>query len=181
MSDPERSAKMKSAIHVILCLLTILAFTACSSTRITDDPFVFKKGVFRPMDKSKIKKIEIVLGKERLLHYSGVILLPERLAITSDEILASVIKTLGPEEQQKFEELSNQPVGMFDSYVDFFDADDSRIGTVFIYKTGARVYEFDKLIEEIKQQTFGKTEPNQRLQTMRFKIPMNAIAQGPHV
>ena len=24
-------------------------------------------------------------------------------------------------------------------------------------------------------------EPNQRLQTMRFKLPMNAIAQGPHV
>ena len=26
-----------------------------------------------------------------------------------------------------------------------------------------------------------KTEPNQRLQTMRFKLPMNAIAQSPHV
>jgi hypothetical protein len=26
-----------------------------------------------------------------------------------------------------------------------------------------------------------KTEPNQRLQTMRFKLPMNSIAQGPHV
>ena len=25
------------------------------------------------------------------------------------------------------------------------------------------------------------TEPNQRLQTMRFKLPMNSIAQGPHV
>ena len=25
------------------------------------------------------------------------------------------------------------------------------------------------------------TEPNQRLQTMRFTLPMNAIAQGPHV
>jgi hypothetical protein len=26
-----------------------------------------------------------------------------------------------------------------------------------------------------------KPEPNQRLQTMRFKLPMNAISQGPHV
>jgi len=26
-----------------------------------------------------------------------------------------------------------------------------------------------------------QTEPNQRLQTMRFTLPMNAIAQGPHV
>ena len=35
-----------------------------------------------------------------------------------------------------------------------------------------------KDIPALKPQT---TEPNQRLQTMRFKLPMNSIAQGPHV
>jgi len=167
---------MKNIIHVILSLVTILAFSACASTRIAEDPFVFKKATFKPMDKSKIKKIEIVLGKDRLLHYTGIVLLPERLSITSDVLLAAVIKRLEPEEERKFDEVCNEPLGTFESYVDFYDADDQRLGTVFIYEGGTKDYEFDKLIEEIKQNTSRKKAPNKAVEptTMRVTDPADA-------
>ena len=41
---------------------------------------------------------------------------------------------------------------------------------------------FEKQMNEgLRQYREKKTEANQRLQTMRFRLPMNAIAQGPHV
>lgn len=50
------------------------------------------------------------------------------------------------------------------------DRDDSNFGLL----EGDIIYAETIRIEK-------KTEPNQRLQTMRFKLPMNSIAQGPHV
>ena len=39
----------------------------------------------------------------------------------------------------------------------------------------------DDFFIELERKYKKTTEPNQRLQTMRFKFPINAIAQGPHV
>jgi hypothetical protein len=47
----------------------------------------------------------------------------------------------------------------------------------WIYRIGG----ISGLIELFGPLKLKTTEPNQRLQTMRFKLPMNSIAQGPHV
>jgi len=44
-----------------------------------------------------------------------------------------------------------------------------------------RVFNESLRLDNVREKANLKTEPNQRLQTMRLKLPMNSIAQGPHV
>jgi hypothetical protein len=48
-------------------------------------------------------------------------------------------------------------------------------------ETSVSVDEKSDVIRAIIKKKEKPQPPNQRLQTMRFKLPMNAIAQGPHV
>ena len=63
-----------------------------------------------------------------------------------------------------------------------------RQAVIFVKQTPENLRKIEEIIRsfgEIKvdrvEITSKATEPNQRLQTMRFTVPMNAIAQRPHV
>ncbi len=119
------------------------------------DPFDPAGLEFKITPKEKIRIIHISLGPEVLLSPSGIEILPAKLAITDENLIAKIIKAFTDEEELKHKEFLGNPVGSYKHYVDFLDEQGTRIHTAFLYadSTGSK---FDPTIKELIQRSLTK-------------------------
>lgn len=110
---------------------------------------------FKITPKEKIRIIHISLGPEVLLSPSGIEILPAKLAITDEKLIARIVKAFSDEEELKHKEFLGNPVGSYKHYVDFLDEQGARIHTVFLYAEGTGS-KFDPMIKELIQRSLTK-------------------------
>ena len=153
MSDPERSANMNSYLTLLLVLFI---------------------GGFLPLNaNTPEEKTEIYGAKDsstiEVRIYGGGVRMPGIYNLKSPATLKDIIEGAIwlRSSNGKFQVTRLKSGAKITIEVDRDDLD-------FRLLEGDVIYAETILIEK-------KTEPNQRLQTMRFKLPINSIARGPHV